>query len=391
MVDLEQARAGGRRRLVRCGFTLVELLVVIAIIGILVALLLPAIQAAREAARRSQCTNNLRQLGIAIHNHESSKKRFPRNKNDIHFYADGSPTNSSTAVRDYASHLVELAPFIEEAGLYGKIDFKSATRPGEQIVDGGKKLAEVAVPTLICPSDNPSGIQTTTAADFKEAFFHGWAGTYATTNYAGSMGSQIMQSFSGFVMVSVVPASDPRYDTDNDGEDWFNQNKPSGGAHACPTGGGTGANVRSDCPFKQTISGVIARSSWAAKLSDITDGTSKTIAMGEIRPAASAYQLVRGWTQSEGVWFATTAPINWPCAPEDAPPSTSGGGRGGQTVVLGHDRERDFNTCMGYKSLHIGGANFVMCDGSSRFIQEDIDYTTYQQLGARADGEPISF
>ena len=107
------------------GFTLVELLVVIAIIAMLVTLLLPAVQAAREAARRAACMNNLRQLGIALHNHETAQGRFPANDNDI-----------ARGLRDFASHLVNLAPFIEEESLYGAIDFDSATRPGYQIIGG---------------------------------------------------------------------------------------------------------------------------------------------------------------------------------------------------------------------------------------------------------------
>src|SRR4051794_9609902 len=95
-------------------FTLVELLVVIAIIGVLVALLLPAIQAARESARRSQCNNNLKQIGLAIHNYELSYKRLPA----------GAVWNSAPRVRK-GSILFFLLPFMEEAGLYNAVDIHS--------------------------------------------------------------------------------------------------------------------------------------------------------------------------------------------------------------------------------------------------------------------------
>jgi prepilin-type N-terminal cleavage/methylation domain-containing protein len=99
----------------RAGFTLVELLVVIAIIGILVALLLPAIQAAREAARRSTCQNNIRQIGLAMHLHQEAKKFFPSGR----LGCDGSGCNTATTERNKSpSGFVELLPFIEETALY---------------------------------------------------------------------------------------------------------------------------------------------------------------------------------------------------------------------------------------------------------------------------------
>src|SRR5438874_1669093 len=96
------------------GFTLVELLVVIAIIGVLVALLLPAVQAAREAARRTQCSNNLKQLGLAMHNYHDVAGRLPCNINRV-----GGATND----RNQASQLVNLLPYIEQKSLYDQINF----------------------------------------------------------------------------------------------------------------------------------------------------------------------------------------------------------------------------------------------------------------------------
>src|SRR5690242_17885947 len=106
-----------RRKTGRSGFTLVELLVVIAIIGILVALLLPAVQAAREAARRSQCVNNLRQWGIAMQNYHGTKNRFPMNVNWIH------KEGAHNVRRDFASHLVNMVGYMEESTLQGAIKF----------------------------------------------------------------------------------------------------------------------------------------------------------------------------------------------------------------------------------------------------------------------------
>lgn len=356
-------------------FTLVELLVVIAIIGILVALLLPAIQAAREAARRTQCTNNLKQLGLALQNHHLAKNRFPMNVNWIW------PKDAHNTRRNFASHLVNMAPYLEETSLHGAINFcdpnvASCIEPGLQKVNG-TPIAQLVVPALQCPSDSKHGLVST------NDHVVSWASLIllpqvATTNYAGSLGSQKMESWNGFKLSTVVGNGGAKYDADDDGEDWFNQNTNPG--YPCQTGGGTGTNIRADCPDAKTISGVFARSTWAASIKEITDGTSHTIAMGEILPRSSAFQWVYGWTFSEGLWFATTPPINYQTDTDEialpAAPGTSW--------------ETDFNTAMGFKSRHPGGANFCMCDGSARFLSQDIDYTTYQMLGARADGEAIA-
>jgi prepilin-type N-terminal cleavage/methylation domain-containing protein/prepilin-type processing-associated H-X9-DG protein len=136
----------------RRGFTLVELLVVIAIIGVLVALLLPAIQAAREAARRSQCANNMRQLSLAVLNYESSRKELP-------------PAGLAQIIQDKAfgvdifnplagirfSWIVEVLPFMEEQSLFDKFDHS------KQIVFQDQNPQASSLSTLLCPSDSANG------------------------------------------------------------------------------------------------------------------------------------------------------------------------------------------------------------------------------------------
>jgi len=352
-------------------FTLVELLVVIAIIGVLVALLLPAVQAAREAARRNQCTNNLKQLGLAMLNHESAIGRFASNQQDV---IDKSGVYQR---RNFASHLVMVSPYIEAANLYGQVDLSlgAADVPGDQIVQG-VPLRQLPLAVLTCPSDEKTGVVEPRHPSLN-SFAHliTWVGPVATTSYAGSMGAQLM-GFAGCDVRTIVGYTGGAYGENGTypGDDWFNVT-----AFGSPCGLGSG-NVRGDCPNAATISGVFSRSKWAAKISDIEDGTSNTIMMGEIRPSASAFVWIHGWTKSEGPWIATTAPLNFNTDPEEIPPPTA----------PCFNWERDANTAAGFKSRHAGGVNFVFCDGSVHFLPDSIDYTTYQRLGARSDGEPVS-
>jgi prepilin-type N-terminal cleavage/methylation domain-containing protein/prepilin-type processing-associated H-X9-DG protein len=137
------------------GFTLVELLVVIAIIGILVALLLPAVQAAREAARRSQCINNFRQVGVGLHNYESANRHFP---DGIENYTVGEPCSMPKKTTPWSisgttgwSWGTWILPYIEEGVTYSQINFKYPAQmhvPAQNFKAGGTKVA-----TFLCPSD----------------------------------------------------------------------------------------------------------------------------------------------------------------------------------------------------------------------------------------------
>jgi prepilin-type N-terminal cleavage/methylation domain-containing protein/prepilin-type processing-associated H-X9-DG protein len=354
-----QVRRGGLEiRNSRRGFTLIELLVVIAIIGVLVGLLLPAVQSAREAARRIHCANNLKQLGIALHNYHDVHKTFPCNINRVISTLYGWTNN-----RERASHLVLLLPYLEDHAWYDQIDFKSSTKPAFQVFSG-KPLGEHRIAEFLCPSDQEPSVSP----------------LRAQTNYAGCIGSQLMESASGCNLSAIVGDGGTTYDDDNDGEDWFSYT-----SKGPPCNAGIPGNARSDCPEAQRISGVFARSTWAANLGQIPDGTSKTIAMGEVRGWCSGWLWGYGWANSEGLWFATTAPINFPTCPGENgvsidPSNPAYGGTGC------NDKVNSYNTAMGFKSAHPGGAQFVFCDGSVHFLTELIDHTTYQALGDRHDG-----
>ena len=152
-------------------FTLVELLVVIAIIGILVALLLPAIQAAREAARRSQCINNLKQFGIALQNYHSANKAFPKG---AILRKDANNPNQDV----FASANTSLLPYFEDTALHGIYDQK---RQWESQADG---VAAVAISVFKCPSSSaPNPFTDPLLAEWSEP-----DGTYGITEYAWCMG-----------------------------------------------------------------------------------------------------------------------------------------------------------------------------------------------------------
>ena len=326
----------------RDGFTLVELLVVIAIIGVLVALLLPAVQAAREAARRMQCGNHLKQLGLACHNYVDTYKRLPIGT--MH----NDPANIVRAAWQGGDHrkgsmLVKILPWMEQNTLFDSLDFSRDVVVQLDALGfntGGKRI-----PTYACPSDGTTAAQLTADRQFY--------------NYAKNIGNQNMSAQGGWCT---------RY-PNNAAEPVQGGNLYGRGPH--------GHGSRND---GINISGVFSRFSWSAKFADILDGTSNTILMGEIIPACGDHHR-NGWYNPNSLWTATTGGINFnTCRWQNVPNNANN-----------CNDYRVWMTSQAFKSDHPAGAQVVMCDGSTHFVSETINYFTLQRLGGRNDGLPTNF
>jgi prepilin-type N-terminal cleavage/methylation domain-containing protein/prepilin-type processing-associated H-X9-DG protein len=237
----------------RSAFTLVELLVVIAIIGVLVALLLPAVQAARESARRMQCSNNLKQIGLGLHNYHDSLLTLP---SGALWVSSAAPNNA----QNRGSILLLLLPFIEQKNLHDR--YNPASPP-----EGQAAVYSVVVKTYLCPSDTAtSGL-------------HNGQGRH---NYAASSG--------------------PTAHSDN-----------TGGGCSCPSAAAYNTNF-SLAPYGNVtnFAGAFTRMRTAVRMSEVTDGLSSTIFFGETRKGCSAHND-NGWAMSnsgQGL-TSTLSPINY--------------------------------------------------------------------------------
>jgi prepilin-type N-terminal cleavage/methylation domain-containing protein/prepilin-type processing-associated H-X9-DG protein len=381
-------------RRMRRGFTLIELLVVIAIIGVLIALLLPAVQAAREAARRSQCVNNLKQIGLGLHNYHQTNNVFPSGKSQAAHqpnYAGG-----YAGWTEWSAHAM-LLPYMEQAPMYQSINFYFC---------GGYDYGAYANATtwtsvlgvFLCPSDQNAGAARPSLSNF--------TGAPNTNSYRGSVGT------TSAPWGSQNPWG-PGYSDCSPDPYNLNGNNPPGtpsctsqstgmftywgcyGIRDCLDGSsntvcfseslvGDQANTTSTTKRNNAVTNV-----GGARIADFTDASQLPNATIQtaLQACTTQYLAANSITNAVGArwgWGATSETLF-------------------HTIVTPNSSQAKWNSCRSTcqncgpddstfsnaQSNHPGGVNVLMADGSVKFIKDTVNPRSWMAIGTRALGETV--
>ena len=336
------------------GFTLIELLVVIAIIAVLIALLLPAVQAAREAARRAQCVNNLKQIGLGLHNYHSTNDCFP--------IAQGSPGSVDTGSGHGPSALLYLLGYMEQQPLFSALNLAVQATPGASgtYTPMNTTVYLTSVTTYLCPSDTGSSV-----------FKYG-------SNYGASIGPQFRSDspssngngtgagmFANKTVFGIRDCIDGTSNTIAFGESLIGDNS---------TGSRNGAEMYNCQPWP---SGSTPSGSKADQLmpSGLTYLNQYIVICNALRPAT-----VNQANDANAYWAAGRM-IQGPIINELLTPNSP------NQDCYCYAQWDGLKTC---RSRHPGGVNVLMADGSVKFIKNTVNQVTWWALGSKAGGEVIS-
>jgi prepilin-type N-terminal cleavage/methylation domain-containing protein len=346
------------------GFTLIELLVVIAIIAILISLLLPAVQQAREAARRTQCRNNLKQLGLALHNYHDAHSVFPAG---YYSYGTSDGSGPSSAFIDPDTWdaapgwgwTVMLLPYMDQGPMYNQLEIDAACFSSANL-----SLVRTKLPGLLCPSSSgPEDPFTVRDAAGDPLSIGGSQVVLGRSNYVASHGQESCwgecgASTTGEIFTNIYTSETKTVTINGD------------------------ASKVADGPFFRNS---------RTRLRDVTDGASNTIFLGEHSSKLSE-KAWAGVVPGAFTHPAFTTPENGPDAAATLT-LVHGGPSGGELDITGFPIIHPVNFPTYHVgqmySEHAGGGHVCLGDGSVRFVSENIDLFTWAELSSMGEGEVI--
>lgn len=342
------------------GFTLVELLVVIAIIGVLVGLLLPAIQSAREAARRSQCSNNLKQIGLGLMNYESAREHFP----------PGQFRPAGVSDKLGYSWSVWHLPYIEQQPLFDRLDFSVSLKASPNNLPDFTGPANAVIPTYICPS-------TSTVSLSRDQVNHRILDVNGSADGGEGLGCLDYMGNKGVEEATINPMTGVTYDATSL-EGVF-----AGVLLDIESGNTASNNFKCDNPKVDCSAKVVS-------VREITDGLSHTMIVSEStgkgleeKYPASLGQPNGFGSDLSGAWAALKNISDIGITPDWKFANTFGAKSAINPPAFVHFVEEEFF------SDHPGGVQILMCDGSVHFMNDSTSHEVYLAICTRNEGEII--